>query len=434
MPTLWDKGHRTLTSVSTFTTGQDKSLDLRLAAYDVQGSSAHIAMLFKIGLLDRDEYEKLRDGLAGIGEQIKQGKFVIEEGVEDVHSQIEFMLCRTLGEAGKKIHAGRSRNDQVLVDIKLYLRDECRSIAARVHELFGLLQRLSLTFKDYLMPGYTHEQLAMPSSVGLWLGSYAETLVDDVYLLEAAYKVCDQNPLGSAAGYGNSFPLDREETTRLLHFATLNYNSMAAQLSRGKTEKAMANAIAAIASTLNKLAADCCLYSSDNFGFISFPEELTTGSSIMPHKKNPDVWELIRAHGNRLQALPNEIAMLCTNLGTGYHRDFQLLKDILWPAVDRLQDCLRMSCVMLQHLRARSDIMDDPLYDKLFTVEEVNRLVWEEGLPFREAYRKVGKSLAEGNFKARKQIRHSHLGSIGNLATEQIEAKMKLALSTLLSR
>ena len=430
MATLWNKGTEALQDVARFTVGNDTNWDMRLAPYDVKGSRAHVKMLGRIGLLTKEETATLVAALEAILEDIGAGRFCIEDGVEDIHSQVELQLSRQLGDLGKKIHAGRSRNDQVLVDVKLYLKDVCRNLAQSALELFHCLQEKSEAFKDVLMPGYTHEQPAMPSSFGLWMGAYAETLIDDMYPLGAALAVCDQNPLGSAAGYGNSFPLDREETTRLLDFATLNYNSIAAQLSRGKAEKAVAVAVAAFATTLNKLAADCCLFCGVNYKFISFPDELTTGSSIMPHKKNPDVWELIRAHCNLLQDTPNRLALLLTNLTHGYHRDFQLSKDVLFPAVDTLLDCFRMSRLMLQGMKVNTAIFDDPQYDVLFTVEEVNRLVLE-GMPFRDAYKKVGASLKDGTYRAKRSIDHTHLGSIGNLATEQIRSKMERAVDYL---
>ncbi len=427
MPTLWNKGTEALEQVARFTVGNDRTLDLVLAPYDVKGSLAHIKMLCKIGLLPPNETRTLVRALNVLLKDIEKGRFVIEDGVEDIHSQVELLLTRRLGEVGKKIHAGRSRNDQVLVDLKLYLKDVCTDYARKAKALFDCLQTLSRRYSAVGLPGYTHEQPAMPSSFGLWLGAYAESLIDNVYLLEAAYRICDQNPLGSAAGYGNSFPLDRLETTRLLHFATLNYNSIAAQLSRGRSEHAVACALAGFAATLNKLAADCCVFMGVNYRFISFPDQLTTGSSIMPHKKNPDVWELVRAHCNRLQCLPNEVSMVCTNLTHGYHRDFQLLKDILFPAFERLDQCFSLTQIMLDGMQVNPSILEDPLYDTLFTVEEVNRQVLD-GVPFREAYKKVGASLKEGTYKANRELHHTHIGSIGNLASDAIDAKMARAL------
>ena len=384
-------------------------------------------MLSSVGLLPSDEERILQKALDEILGTIAEGGFTIEEGVEDIHSQIEFILTRKLGDVGKKIHSGRSRNDQVLLDIKLFLKDEVLSIREGVKVLFDKLLESSEKYKNILLPGYTHGQIAMPSSFGMWFGAYAETLIDDMTMLKAASKIVDQNPLGSAAGYGSSFPLDREMTTRLLGFATLSYNSIAAQMSRGKSEKAVACAIAAVAATLNKLASDCCEYMCPNFGFISFPDELTTGSSIMPHKKNPDVWEIIRGKCNRLQSVPNEISLLCTNLPHGYHRDFQLLKDILFPAVNDIKSCIKMTYLMLDNIKVNEKILDDPRYDYLFTVEEVNKMV-KEGTPFREAYRKVGEDVKNGTFhkdSTLSPLNHTHLGSIGNLANEEIRKKMQ---------
>ena len=424
MAKLWDKGFEPDEMIERFTVGDDRQLDMRLARYDVEGSMAHIRMLEHIGLLTADELKTLLAGLEQIRSEIEEGRFEIEEGTEDVHSQVELLLTRRLGEVGKKIHAGRSRNDQVLVDLKLFLRDELRQTAHRVRTLFDRLQELSERYRDVLMPGYTHLQVAMPSSFGLWFGAYAETLVDDMRLLAAAYDVANQNPLGSAAGYGSSFPLDRTMTTRLLGFADLNYNVVAAQMSRGKSERAAAAAVAAVAATLGRFAMDVCLYMSQNFGFVSFPDELTTGSSIMPHKKNPDVFEIMRGKCNRLQGVPNEIALLVTNLPLGYHRDLQLLKDILFPATATLAECLAMCDFMLQHIRVRENILDDARYDYLFTVEDVNRLVLQ-GVPFREAYRRVGEQVQAGTYRPTREVRHTHEGSIGNLCTAQIRAKME---------
>lgn len=421
---LWSKGFEPDKMIESFTVGNDRELDLRLARYDVQGSMAHIKMLESIGLLETQELEVLLRALGEIAEVIERGEFRIEEGVEDVHSQVEFMLTERLGDIGKKIHSGRSRNDQVLVDLKLFMRDELRHISEAVGRLFGRLQQLSEEHKDQLMPGYTHLQVAMPSSFGLWFGAYAESLADDMHLLLAAYKIANQNPLGSAAGYGSSFPLDREMTTRLLGFETLNYNVVAAQMSRGKTERAASMAIAAIASTLGHMAMDVCMWMCQNFGFVSFPDELTTGSSIMPHKKNPDVFEIMRGKCNRLQAIPNEIALLTANLPLGYNRDLQLLKDIIFPATTELIECLDMADFMLQHIRIKDGIINDPRYDYLFTVEEVNRLVLE-GMPFREAYKKVGMEVQNGTYKPVRQVHHTHAGSISNLCNEQIAAKFK---------
>lgn len=426
MAKIWNKGFDSDKLVSDFTVGKDRELDLRLAAYDIIGSMAHIKMLVKIGLLPADEEAVLQKELQCILEEVKKGNFQLDDDVEDIHSQIEAMLTERLGEVGKKIHSGRSRNDQVLVDIKLYLKDEILTLKDEVLQLFDLLQELSEKHKDVLLPGYTHGQIAMPSSFGLWFGAFAETLVDDMQTLVAAWRVADQNPLGSAAGYGSSFPLDREMTTRELHFATMNYNVVAAQMGRGKTERILSQSMANIASTLNKLAADNCMYLSGNYRFISYPNELTTGSSIMPHKKNPDVWELIRAHSNRLQSLPNEISMMTTNLPHGYHRDFQLLKESLFPAIETLHQLLKMTFFMLQHVSVNADILSDPKYDYLFTVEEVNNRVLQ-GTPFREAYIEVGKEVENGTYRANKTVNHTHAGSIGNLCTKQIREKMENA-------
>ncbi|MDD4378532.1 MAG: argininosuccinate lyase [Dysgonamonadaceae bacterium] len=423
MAKIWDKGFDADKAVSDFTVGKDRELDLRLAKYDVIGSMAHIKMLAKIGLLTNEEEKVLHNELQRILDEIERGDFRLDDDVEDIHSQVEALLTEKLGETGKKIHSGRSRNDQVLVDIKLYLKDEIVALKNEILQLFELLQQLSERHKDILLPGYTHGQIAMPSSFGLWFGAYAETLIDDMHTLVAAWRVADQNPLGSAAGYGNSFPLDRETTTRELGFATLHYNVIAAQMARGKTERILAQSMASIASTLNKLAADNCMYLSGNYGFISYPDNLTTGSSIMPHKKNPDVWELIRAHSNRLQSLPNEIALMTTNLPHGYHRDYQLLKEVLFPAIDTLHQLLQMAHFMLQHISVNKDILSDPRYDYLFTVEEVNRRVLQ-GVPFREAYQQVGHEVENGTYKAKKEVHHTHAGSIGNLCTAQIREKM----------
>ncbi|MCM1451933.1 MAG: argininosuccinate lyase [Clostridium sp.] len=419
---LWSKGQEPDKLIEDFTVGNDRELDLRLAKYDVQGSMAHIKMLQSIGLLSKDELDSLLPALQEIADMIERGEFKIEPGVEDVHSQVEFMLTAKLGDVGKKIHSGRSRNDQVLVDLKLFARDELRMLASDVEALFKRLQALSEEHKDKLMPGYTHLQVAMPSSFGLWFGAYAEALADDMQVLLAAYNIANQNPLGSAAGYGSSFPLDRELTTRLLGFRDLHYNVVAAQMSRGKTERAAAMAISAIASTLGHLAMDACMWMCQNFGFISFPDEFTTGSSIMPHKKNPDVFEIMRGKSNRLQSIQNEIALLTANLPLGYNRDLQLLKDILFPAFTEMRQCLKMADFMLGHIIVKSDILESPVYDYLFTVEEVNRLTLS-GMPFREAYRKVGLDVANGAFKPVKMVRHTHAGSIGNLCNDKIAAK-----------
>ncbi|MBO7230889.1 MAG: argininosuccinate lyase [Bacteroidaceae bacterium] len=410
--------------IEEFTVGNDRQLDLRLAKYDVEGSMAHIRMLESIGLLETDELKVLLEALEEIKSTAENGNFVIEKGIEDVHSQVELMLTRKLGDVGKKIHSGRSRNDQVLVDLKLFLRDELKNIASRVVTLFERLQKLSNEHAGVLMPGYTHLQVAMPSSFGLWFGAYAESLVDDMQMVVAAYRIANQNPLGSAAGYGSSFPLNRRMTTELLEFENLHYNVVAAQMSRGKTERAVAYAVAALASTLGKMAMDVCLFMCQNFGFISFPDELTTGSSIMPHKKNPDVFEIMRGKCNRLQSVPNEITLLTANLPLGYHRDLQLLKDIIFPATTEICSCLDMCDFMLQHIRINDNIVSDSKYDYLFTVEDVNRLALD-GTPFRDAYRKVGMQVQNGEYKPTKQVNHTHEGSIGNLCNDEIAEKMR---------
>lgn len=425
---LWNKGFEPDKKIEEFTVGNDRELDLRLAKYDVEGSMAHIRMLETIGLLTREELDKLLEALQEIYVSAENGTFVIEDDVEDVHSQVETLLTRKLGDIGKKIHSGRSRNDQVLVDLKLFMRDELRAIADSVQQLFDRLQLLSEQHKDTLMPGYTHLQIAMPSSFGLWFGAYAEALIDDVQLLGAAYRIADQNPLGSAAGYGSSFPLNRRMTTELLGFETMHYNVVAAQMSRGKTERAAAYAIAAIASTLGRFAMDVCLFMSQNFGFVSFPDEFTTGSSIMPHKKNPDVFEIMRGKCNRLQAVPNEISLLTTNLPIGYHRDLQLLKDIIFPATTEIRSCLEMCDFMLQHIRVNEHILDDRKYDYLFTVEDVNRLTLA-GTPFREAYRQIGMQVQNGTYRPTREVHHTHEGSIGNLCNVEIAEKMKRAMA-----
>ena len=424
MAKLWDKGFEPDRMIEEYTVGDDRELDMRLARYDVEGSLAHIAMLEKIGLLASDELERLTAGLREIAAEIEAGRFEIEPGTEDVHSQVELLLTRRLGDAGKKIHSGRSRNDQVLVDLKLFLRDELRGLARDVRTLFDRLQELSERYREVLMPGYTHLQVAMPSSFGLWFGAYAETLVDDMRLVAAAWHIANQNPLGSAAGYGSSFPLDRTMTTRLMGFEELHYNVVAAQMSRGKSERAAASAIAAVAATVGRMAMDLCLYMSQIFGFVSLPDELTTGSSIMPHKKNPDVFEMIRGRCNRLQAVPNEIALLTANLPVGYHRDMQLLKDILFPATTEIRRTLRMCDFMLAHLRVNDRILDDTRYDYLFTVEDVNRLTLS-GVPFREAYRRIGEAVQRGEYRPTREVHHTHEGSIGNLCTEAIRRKME---------
>lgn len=430
MAKLWDKGFEPDALIEKFTVGNDRDLDLRLARYDVQGSMAHIKMLQSIGLLEKDELDTLLAGLEDILKTIEDGDFRIEDDVEDVHSQVEFLLTQRLGDLGKKIHAGRSRNDQVLVDLKLFMRDELRTIAKAVERLFDRLLQLSDRYKDVLMPGYTHLQVAMPSSFGLWFGAYAESLTDDMHMLVAAYNVANQNPLGSAAGYGSSFPLNRTMTTQLLGFADMNYNVVAAQMSRGKTERAVSMAVAAIASTLAHLAMDVCMWMCQNFGFVKFPDELTTGSSIMPHKKNPDVFEIMRGKCNRLQGLPNEVALLTTNLPLGYNRDLQLLKDIIFPATDELVNCLDMAEFMLRHIKVNEDILSDPKYDYLFTVEDVNRLALS-GMPFRDAYKTVGMQVQRGEYTPTRSVHHTHEGSIGNLCNDRIAAKMQRVMEPL---
>lgn len=438
MSTLWSKGTQATDLVEDFTVGNDRILDMRLAKYDVLGSMAHIKMLESIGLLTADELATLTEGLQQILTEIEAGTFVLEDDVEDIHSQVELLLTRRLGDIGKKIHSGRSRNDQVLVDVKLFLKDETLKVREEMLALFATLQSLSERHKDTLLPGYTHGQVAMPSSFGLWFGAYAEALADDMYMLRGAYNVTDQNPLGSAAGYGSSFPLDRQMTTDLLGFGSLDYNVVAAQLSRGKSERAVASAIGAIALTLNKFAADCCMYMSPNHGFIKFPDELTTGSSIMPHKKNPDVWEIMRGKCNMIMSAETQISMLCSNMPHGYHREFQLLKDILFPALELIHKCLRMADYMLQHIIIKEGILDAPIYEYLFTVEEVNRRTLE-GMPFRDAYKSVGIEVNEGKFRyhgaegktngqlSPADLKHNSLGSLGNLCTDRIAYKMQTA-------
>ncbi|MCI9608131.1 MAG: argininosuccinate lyase [Muribaculaceae bacterium] len=427
---LWSKGFEPDKMIEEFTVGNDRELDLKLARYDVQGSMAHIKMLQTIGLLSADELSTLLDALTDIAAMIDRGEFTIEPGIEDVHSQVEFLLTQRLGDTGKKIHSGRSRNDQVLVDLKLFMRDELKTTATSIRHLFDRLQHLSEQHKDTLMPGYTHLQIAMPSSFGLWFGAYAESLVDDMQMLAAAYSIANQNPLGSAAGYGSSFPLNRTMTTELLGFETMHYNVVAAQMSRGKTERAAAMAISAVASTLGRFAMDVCMWMCQNFAFISFPDELTTGSSIMPHKKNPDVFEIMRGKCNRLQSIPNEIALLTANLPLGYNRDLQLLKDIIFPAFAELRSCLDMCDFMLAHISVKQNILDDPKYNYLFTVEDVNRLALN-GMPFREAYRTVGMQVQNGEYTPTKSVHHTHEGSIGNLCNDRIAAKMDTVMARL---
>ena len=428
---LWNKGFEPDKAIEEYTVGNDRVLDLRLAQYDIEGSMAHIKMLESIGLLEKSELEQLLVALAELLEEAKKGNFVIEDGVEDVHSQVELMLTRKLGDVGKKIHSGRSRNDQVLVDLKLFMRDELRDIARHAKVLFDRLIALSEEHKATLMPGYTHLQIAMPSSFGLWFGAYAESLIDDMRLVAAAYDTANQNPLGSAAGYGSSFPLNRTMTTELLGFETLHYNAVAAQMSRGKTERAAAYAIASLASTIGRFAMDVCLFMCQNYGFVSFPDNLTTGSSIMPHKKNPDVFEITRGKCNRLQAVPNEISLMTANLPLGYHRDMQLLKDVIFPATREICDVMAMCDFMLQHIRINEGILEDEKYDYLFTVEDVNRLVLE-GAPFREAYREVGMAVQEHRYTPTREVHHTHEGSIGNLCNDKIVEKMERVIENIL--
>ncbi|MDH5413922.1 MAG: argininosuccinate lyase [Flavobacteriaceae bacterium] len=424
---LWDKGIKTDKKIDMFTVGNDRNLDLVLAKYDVIGSIAHAKMLHKIGLLRKDENNSLVTELKAILKIIEKGDFTIEDTFEDVHSKVEFMLTEKLGDVGKKIHTARSRNDQVLVDMHLYLKDEITEIKNMVKALFDLLILKAEMHKKVLMPGYTHFQVAMPSSFGLWFSAYAESLIDDVYMLNTAYKIADQNPLGSAAGYGSSFKIDRTLTTELLGFKTLKYNSVAAQMSRGKTEKAVAMGLSSLAGTLSKFAMDICLYMSQNFNFVSFPDEFTTGSSIMPHKKNPDVFELIRGKCNAIQALPYELTLITNNLPSGYHRDLQILKESLIPAIQTIKTCLEMLKFSLENIKINAEILKDPIYDFLFTVEEVNKLVAQD-VAFRDAYKIVGSKIQKGEFKANKAVNHFHEGSIGNLCLKEIRDKMMKAL------
>lgn len=423
---LWQKETTTVSEeIEKFTIGRDKEFDLLLARYDVQGSMAHVTMLAEVGLMSKEDAQAAIKALGEIAKEIDAGGFTIQDRVEDIHSQIELLLTERIGEAGKMIHTGRSRNDQVALDIKLYLRAEVLNIKDLVFDLFNTLLLLSNKHKQKLLPGYTHLQLAMPSSFGLWFGAYAESLVDDLELLAAAYVVANKNPLGSGAGYGSSLPLNRALTTELLQFREMNYNVVYAQMARGKTEKFIAMGMSAIAATLSKLAMDICLYLNQNFDFISFPAELTTGSSIMPHKKNPDVFELIRAKCNRLQSLPNELTLLTNNLPSGYHRDLQLTKEILFPAIEELKRCISMAKMMLENIEVKDNILDDEKYKHLFTVEAVNELV-NKGVPFREAYKEVGNQVEANEFQyADRKLNHSHEGSLGNLSNEAIESMMK---------
>ncbi|MEK0422244.1 MAG: argininosuccinate lyase [Bacteroidota bacterium] len=430
MSKLWQKNNQVASSVEQFTIGKDQEMDIYLAAYDVLGSIAHTTMLSEVGLLTKEEQVQLKKALVEIYTLIQAGDFKLGEGVEDIHSQVEMLLTEKLGDIGKKIHSARSRNDQVLVDLKLFLRAELMDLAESVQSLFSLLQAKSELHKNDLLPGYTHLQLAMPSSFGLWLGAYAESLVDDMTFLQAAYNVVNKNPLGSAAGYGSSFPINRTRTTELLGFETLNYNVVYAQMGRGKAERITAMALANFADTLARLSMDACLFMNQNFGFINFPEALTTGSSIMPHKKNPDVFELIRSYCNRIKALPNEIMMMTTNLPSGYHRDLQLLKEHLFPAFQQLKNCMDMASLMIQNMEVKQGLLEDPKYQFLFSVEEVNKLV-NEGVPFRDAYKKVGLDIENGTYTYATKVAHTHEGSIGNLCTAEITAAMHKVLNSM---
>lgn len=427
---LWSKENtNTSQQIENFTVGRDNEFDLLLAEHDVTGTIAHVTMLQQTGLMDVAEADQALSGLKEILDEVRNGSFSIEEGVEDIHSQVELLLTRRIGEAGKKIHSGRSRNDQVAVDIKLFLRSQLLTVRDEAKLLFDLLLEQSEKHKHILLPGYTHLQIAMPSSAGLWLGAYAESLVDDMELVHSAYTIANKNPLGSGAGYGSSFPLNRTLTTSLLHFSAMNYNSVYAQMSRGKTEKIVAQALGAVAATIGRLAMDCCLYLNQNFGFISFPAELTTGSSIMPHKKNPDVFELVRAHCNRIQAIPNELTILLTNLPSGYHRDLQLTKEILFPAFSQLRSCLQMTRLMISNISFREEILNDEKYRYMFSVEAVNELV-NKGVPFREAYKTIGEQIErnEFSFDFSKGLHHTHEGSIGNLCNTGIREEMSKVL------
>ncbi len=424
---LWEKNFEINKEIERFTVGRDREMDLYLAKYDVLGSMAHITMLESIGLLEKDELTQLTAELKSIYKICEEGKFVIEDDVEDVHSQVEMMLTRRLGDMGKKIHSGRSRNDQVLVDLKLFTRHEQKEVADAVKVLFDELIQKSNEYKDVLMPGYTHLQIAMPSSFGLWFGAYAESLVDDALFLQAAYKMTNRNPLGSAAGYGSSFPLNRTMTTELLGFDSMDYNVVYAQMGRGKMERNVAFAIATIAGTLSKMAFDACMFNCQNFSFVKLPKECTTGSSIMPHKKNPDVFELIRSKCNKLQSLPQQIMLMMNNLPVGYFRDLQIIKEVFLPAFDELKDCLQMAAYIINKIDVNRNILDNPMYDPMFSVEEVNNLA-AAGMPFRDAYKKVGLDIEAGQFHADKSIHHTHEGSIGNLCNDKIEALMDKVL------
>ncbi|MFT3679269.1 MAG: argininosuccinate lyase [Ferruginibacter sp.] len=424
---LWQKDKTALKEVEKFTVGNDRELDLHLATFDVLGSIAHVTMLASVGLLEKEEKDLLVKELQHIYKGIDE-KFKLEEGVEDIHSQVELMLTQKLGDVGKKIHSARSRNDQVLVDLKLFLRSEIEKLVGNTKALFDVLIRQSEKHKDDLLPGYTHLQLAMPSSFGLWFGAYAESLVDDLITMQAAFEVVNKNPLGSAAGYGSSFPINRTLTTSLLGFENLNYNVVYAQMGRGKTERIVASSLANVAATLSRLSMDACLFLNQNFGFVSFPDELTTGSSIMPHKKNPDVFELVRSHCNRIQALPNEIMLMTTNLPSGYHRDLQLLKEHIIPAFKNLNDCIEMVGLMLSNMEVKKDLLKDEKYKYLFSVEEVNKLVLQ-GIPFRDAYKKTGLAIEAGNFTYTTSLNHTHEGSVGNLNNKEISGLMDAVLN-----
>ena len=421
---LWDKGFSTDKKIDHFTVGNDRELDLHLAKYDVIASKAHAKMLGKIGLLTEKETNELVSELDTIAAKIENGTFIIEKNFEDMHSKIEFQLTLALGDTGKKIHTARSRNDQVLVAMHLYLKDELAEIKSMTKTLFDLLLNLADKYKRVLLPGYTHLQIAMPSSFGLWFSAYAESLIDDLYFVDAAFKVADQNPLGSAAGYGSSFPIDRSFTTKEMGFETMKYNVVAAQMGRGKIEKATAFAMANIAATLSKMAMDICLYMSQNFDFISFPDELTTGSSIMPHKKNPDVFELVRGKCNKLQSIPNQLTMVINNLPSGYHRDLQLVKEIIVPAIQDMKACLEIMTFSLREIKVNDGILEDPKYDYLFSVDTLNELV-QNGMPFRDAYKQMGKEIDAGTFTPKRNIKHTHEGSLGNLCLEEIRKKMQ---------
>ena len=420
---LWDKGFDQDERIDRFTVGRDREMDVFLAPYDIMGTIAHVTMLEKAGLLATEDLQRLLPELKALYREAAGGRFTIEDGIEDVHSQVELMLTRSLGDIGKKVHTGRSRNDQVMVDVKLFARAEIRKTVSKVRTLFDLLQEKSGQYRDVLMPGYTHLQVAMPSSFGLWFGAYAESLADDLLLMKAAWDTVNQNPLGAAAGYGSSAPIDRTMTTRLLGFDDLSYNVVNAQLGRGKVERTVAYAYSAIAETIGRLAADGCLYASQNFGFIRLPDALTTGSSIMPHKKNPDVFELVRAHCNRIQGIQNTIRLITANLPSGYFRDLQIVKEVFVPMFAELDDCLDIVAYAVANLEVRDDLMDNPLYAQAFTVEEVNRLV-AEGVPFRDAYRQVGEAVMKGEFRFRGTLNHTHEGSIGNLCNAEIRRKM----------